>query len=154
MAEDLPFKKTYRLTLDFETTINTRVWPAAAEDATMEEDAGFALKAQRMLLEALLGPYRPILKQWIRQFVLYEFSEAQGTSGADIAAALNQRLVEEEALLEPVIQSLPEEPREYFLAAIDDGVFAEAIEDVWYSIDVALKHASLQEVGPREEEQH
>jgi hypothetical protein len=114
---------------------------------------GFALEAQRVLLEALLGPYRPIPEQWIRQFVLYEFSEAQGTSSADIAAALDQRLLEEESLLEPVIQRLPEEVRDYFLIAMDDGVFAEAIEDVWYSVDVALKNASLREMEPGEEEQ-
>jgi hypothetical protein len=122
VAEDFPFKKTYRLTLDVETSINTRVWSTAEEDARRDEDAGFALEAQRVLLEALLGPYRPILEQWIRQFVLSQFSEAQGTSSADIAAALNQRLLEEEALLEPVIQRLPEEVRDYFLIAMDDGV--------------------------------
>ena len=105
------------------------------------------------MLRALLGPYRSILEHWMRQFVLYEFGEAEGTSSADLAEALHQRLVEEEELLEPVIQSLPEEARDYFLAAMDDGVFAEAIEDVWYSVDVALKHASLREVGPREEGQ-
>jgi hypothetical protein len=55
--------------------------------------------------------------------------------------------------LEPVIQRLPEEVRDYFLIAMDDGVFAEAIEDVWYSVGVALKHASLREIEPREEEQ-
>ena len=42
----------------------------------MDAEADIALEAQRVLLEALLGLYHSILEQWIRQFVLYEFSEA------------------------------------------------------------------------------
>lgn len=115
----------------------------------MDKDERYGVEMQRALLSALLGPYRSILEKWMRQFVLYEFGEAQGTSSDDIAEALHQRLVEEEELLEP---ALPEEARDYFLAARDDGVLAEANEDVWYSVDVALKHASFREVGPREED--
>lgn len=143
------FQRTYRMTLEFTVWVNTEILDPYSDEDDLSGAERQNLAAQRALLTALLTTHQPVLEEMARKRVL---DEADGAVTVyELAQQLLWRSLPDEELLEPVIEQLPEAQRQYFLAAIEEGHFTKAAEDVVYGIGVDLEDASLMEVEPSPE---
>lgn len=130
-----PLEKTFELTIRFTVWVSDEILEPYADENELDEDEKRALSAQRSLLKALLGSKRNILDELIRKRVL---EDADGAVDIyELKDRLLMRNVEDEhVLLEPVIDSLPQEDRLFLLEAIEGGTFNDAAGEAIYSIGI------------------
>ena len=144
-----PFRKRYRLLLEFEVELDEAM-VEEYDDEGEGEELQRTLNSQRQLLHLLLTRKRDLLDELARKKVL---EDADGA--VDMYELKEQLLVENlenEALLRPALDALTGEAWNFFQEASEQEAFEEAADPIVNGFSIDLVGASLQEVEMEEED--
>lgn len=148
-TEAEPFRKRYRLLLEFEVELDEAMVEEYDDEGEGEEFQR-TLNSQRQLLHLLLTRKRDLLDELARKKVL---EDADGA--VDMYELKEQLLVENlenEALLRPALDALTGEAWNFFQEASEQEAFEEAADPIVNGFSIDLVGASLQEVEMEEED--
>ncbi len=148
-TEAEPFRKRYRLLLEFEVELDEAMVEEYDDEGEGEEFQR-TLNSQRQLLHLLLTRKRDLLDELARKKVL---EDADGA--VDMYELKEQLLVENlenEALLRPALDALTGEAWNFFQEASEQEAFEEAADPIVNGFSIDLVGASLQEVEMEKED--
>jgi hypothetical protein len=126
------FHTQLRLLFNFSVTIKDDEMESTGDNG---RSAIESIIREKRLLSALLNYNGEIFTDFLKKNVLVEL---ETIDSSEIEAKVFGQQLKEEALLEPVIESMNEEDASFFSRALTQGIFAIQTEKFSQSIDVDL----------------